>query len=340
MSSIPGKAKDAAGKAADKARETQQQLEEAKGKVGFFQRLKEVWETLSDSDKSTMEKITAVIAAIIGGKLAALKREVEEDKKKKAAATQASAQGNQNVGQETEREGEGENEEGEGEGSAEATTATNEPANDNATPEELPDDLTGVPYTRVNLAKCKNFEQCQALMKANGFYLDENSGNYINREWISPAKVLNEPLITDALYEGGKKIRLKKSVMTRLKKADESMFAETGEHIKVGEHFRTNAHQFELFKKYNTLGPDGKVKNTGRVAYPGYSFHEIGQAVDLPLNWEKAQKYMWAAGFMGGKAPIGLRSDANHFSIGEISMTDKRVAALKAEGIQTPNKAA
>ena len=43
---------------------------------------------------------------------------------------------------------------------------------------------------------------------------------------------------------------------------------------------------------------------------------------------------MWAEGFIGGKAPIGLSGDANHFSVGEVAMTEKRTAALEEEGIK------
>ena len=175
-------------------------------------------------------------------------------------------------------------------------------------PATLPEDLNlkDTKWTKENILKCQSFEQCQALMKTNGFVLDEGTGNYINPQWLDPKKILHEPLITGRI--NGKKVSLKRSVMKRLKAADEAMFKETGEHIKVGEHFRSNREQFKLYQELKSKG--------GRVAKPGNSFHEIGQAVDLPLNWQKAEKYMWAQGFRGGSK--GLKNDANHFSINEM----------------------
>lgn len=137
------------------------------------------------------------------------------------------------------------------------TTTPSESVNNNEN--SLPEDLSGVKYESENILKCKNAEQCRVLMKANGFVLDQNSGNYINPRWLSPEKILREPLVEASI--GGKKIKLKRSVMKRLKTADEKMFKETGEHIKVGEHFRSNARQFELFMEL-------KPKNA-RVAMPG-----------------------------------------------------------------------
>ena len=313
------------GTAADKAEETadqtQQKLNETKREIGFGKLFQEFLSNLrSGKGKESFKSLTALIAVFFGRKLASLKADVEKKKKGKTTEVKKGDQETQETVAEEDREGDEEYPE------EDDTEAIAEAEDD----EPLPDDLTGIPYNSENLLKCKDFKQCQELMKANGFIYDKGSKNYINPKWLSPERILREPLVEENI--GGKKIKLKKSVMDRLVKADEKMFAETGEHIKVGEHFRSNEHQFDLFKK---LRPNG-----GRVALPGHSFHEIGQAVDLPLNWEKAQKYMWAAGFIGGKAPIGLARDANHFSVGEIGMTDKRVAALKAEGVTPEKKAA
>jgi len=318
MTETTGKAKAAAKKAGEKAKD---KVEQVKGKLNIGKMLGELWESIKKGNgKEALQKAGALISAIIAGKLKGLKAEVEEDKKKKKEKKGGEKAASNEEDAEEDNEDEEEPEE---DSAAVAAVPAQAPANDNAVPEELPDDLTGIPYNSENILRCKDLAQCQALMKANGFILDEGSGNYVNPKWLTPEKILKEPVVEESI--GGKKIKLKRSVMVRLKKADEMMFKETGEHVKVGQHFRSNQTQFDLYKK---LKPKG-----GRVAYPGYSFHEIGQAVDLPLNWEKAQKYMWAAGFLGGKSPIGLSRDANHFSVGEMSMNSKRVAALKAEGI-------
>ena len=320
MSSIPSKAKDAVGTAINKTGDqTRQKFDEVKGKMTFGRLFKELLDNLrAGKGKETLKSLTALIAAVFGRKLATLKADVESSRKQKGeTATVTDGEGGEEVAEEDRGE---ENESEENESEAVAKAESDEP---------LPDDLTGIPYNSANVLRCKDFNQCQALMKANGFFFDEGSKNYIDSKYLSPGKILNEPLITATI--GTKEVRLKKSIMERLKRADENMFRETGEHIKVGEHFRSNEHQFGLFKDMRPKG--------GKVAKPGYSFHEIGQAVDLPLNWEKAQKYMWAEGFMGGKAPIGIKQDANHFSIGEIGMTDQRVAALEAEGVTPKGQA-
>ena len=321
MTKSPETAKDAAGAAAQRAKaETQRKLKDAKEKVGFGKLFKELLDSIKSGDgKEALKKASALIIAIFTGKLKGLKAEVEKTRKDKEEEEAGSEQPAEEKDEDQE-----EDEDKKPEDDSRVVTMPAKPANDNA----LPEDLKGVPYNSENILKCKDVEQCKALMKANGYVLDKGSGNYINPRWLSPDKILKEPMVEATI--GGKKIRLKKSVMTRLKRADAKMFEETGEHIKVGEHFRSNTRQFELYKQ---LKP-----KKARVAPPGSSFHEVGQAVDLPLNWEKAQKYMWVEGFMGGKAPIGLSSDANHFSVGEIRMTDKRIAALEAEGIKKGDK--
>lgn len=180
----------------------------------------------------------------------------------------------------------------------------------------LPEDLSGTEWNTENILKCKTIDQCRALMKANGFILDALSGNYLNPRYLSGPKILQEPLVKAVI--GAREITLKRSVMARLKAADDAMFKETGEHIQVGEHFRSNEHQFDLFKKLKPM--------KAQVAQPGNSFHEVGQAVDVPQNWEKAQKYLWAQGFVGGDR--GIPNDKNHFSINEMKprMTEEEVS--------------
>ncbi|MBU0706363.1 M15 family metallopeptidase [Patescibacteria group bacterium] len=310
MTNSPEKTEAAKTTAEGVSQGTQNKLKEAKDKVEIGKLFKDFWESLKSWDGTEALKRFGLIVAAISGKLRGLKEDVEKTRQnKKESDTTKTAEPMKAQDKAEDKE---EN--------------SSTPANDNA----LPKGLDGMKWTKENLLKCDTIDQCRALMRTNGFVLDKGSGNYVNPRWLSPDKILQEPIVDGTI--GGRRIRLKQSVMARLKRADTAMSKETGEHIKVGEHFRSNEHQFELYKKLKPMD--------ARVAPPGTSFHEIGQAVDLPENWEKAQKFMWAEGFVGGKLPIGLSGDANHFSVGEMKMNAARVAALRQEGVEVYQKAA
>ena len=94
--------------------------------------------------------------------------------------------------------------------------------------------------------------------------------------------------------------------MASIQSADEAFFADTGEHIKIAESFRTAKRQQALFEKSQR----GEI---GRAAPPGKSFHEKGLAIDV-VNWEEAQPYLARYGLLNE-----LEDDRGHFSIGEFS---------------------
>jgi hypothetical protein len=105
---------------------------------------------------------------------------------------------------------------------------------------------------------------------------------------------------------GSKTIQLNTAVAWRFQKADEEYYEATGKHIPVSEHYRTPERQMELYKKLSARG--------ARVAPQGYSFHEVGMAVDVGEGWRDYKPYLNKYGFING-----LEGDMGHFSIGEIS---------------------
>lgn len=89
------------------------------------------------------------------------------------------------------------------------------------------------------------------------------------------------------------------------RKADAAMFAATGKHIIINSAYRSTAKQAQLYKELKAKNPKA------RVAFPGKSFHEKGQAIDVQ-NWQAAEPFLRAQGFMNP-----LKDDKVHFSIGE-----------------------
>lgn len=116
-----------------------------------------------------------------------------------------------------------------------------------------------------------------------------------------------QPALTSSTVKlGGKTVTVNSAVANRLAMADKEYFAATGKHIPVSESFRTAARQQELFKRLSAKG--------ARVAPQGYSFHELGMAVDVGDAWKDVKPYMNKYGFVNG-----LKNDMGHFSVGELS---------------------
>lgn len=164
---------------------------------------------------------------------------------------------------------------------------------------------------------CKNFEECKQLLIKKGYVLDKATGNYINPRRLGGMRLLNESVVHDTI--GNKKVRLKKSVMQRLKRADERFFADTGKHLRIVWSGRTNENQFNLYKRIKPRG--------GVVASPGNSFHEVCQAIDCG-NWRDAEPYLLAEGFVGGSN--GIPDDPAHFSIGEMRYKNDPLLVARA----------
>lgn len=108
----------------------------------------------------------------------------------------------------------------------------------------------------------------------------------------------------------GKTFSVSPVIYEPLRRAAAAMFAATGQHIDINNAYRSTATQTELYKKLKAANP------RARVAPPGRSFHERGQALDVN-NWQQAEKFLHAEGF---KNP--LADDKVHFSIGEFNALD------------------
>lgn len=102
---------------------------------------------------------------------------------------------------------------------------------------------------------------------------------------------------------GNKKVSVSQQIADRIAQANADMVNATGTPIAINQSFRTKEQQQEL---YNKLAPKG-----ARVAPPGKSFHETGNAIDVS-NWEQAQKYLKRYGLVND-----LSDDKGHFSYGE-----------------------
>ena len=113
-------------------------------------------------------------------------------------------------------------------------------------------------------------------------------------------------LTTSTVKLGSKTVTVNSAVSQRLAMADADYFKATGKHIPVSESFRSSERQQELFKKLSARG--------ARVAPPGYSFHELGMAVDVGDSWKDVKPYLNKYGFING-----LKNDMGHFSVGELS---------------------
>lgn len=114
---------------------------------------------------------------------------------------------------------------------------------------------------------------------------------------------------------GGKDIKAQPVFADALQRADEAMFKATGEHLKIGENYRTYEQQKAIRDKFGYTSDSQPSGYNGlpMAAPPGTSFHENGLAVDVQ-NWEKAEPFLAAEGIVGG-----LTNDRNHFSMGEMN---------------------
>jgi len=128
--------------------------------------------------------------------------------------------------------------------------------------------------------------------------LNTFKGNVLGK--IQPENTVSEVAL------GNKIVKVNTAVANRLAMADKEYFAATGKHIPVSESFRDAERQKELFKKLSAKG--------ARVAPQGYSFHELGMAVDVGDSWKEVKPYLNKYGFING-----LANDMGHFSVGELS---------------------
>lgn len=100
---------------------------------------------------------------------------------------------------------------------------------------------------------------------------------------------------------GGQRVLLAPEVGERVARANEKFFQETGKHIKINSHFRSNFKQQEIYRR-------SKVEKF-RAAKPGNSNHERGAAIDVQ-NWKDAEPYLRSEGLINP-----LSDDKVHFSI-------------------------
>ncbi len=139
-----------------------------------------------------------------------------------------------------------------------------------------------------------------------------------------PSNIPSEPVQTAVI--GTQSVTAQPTLLSALKQADAKMFAETGEHIKIQESYRTLAQQEEARKKngYTSDTQESGADGLPPVAIPGQSFHEKGLAFDMADgDWQKAKPYLNAVGIDGGGV---IPNDPGHFSMGEFGK-------LKVSGI-------
>lgn len=142
-----------------------------------------------------------------------------------------------------------------------------------------------------------------------GYNLDWDSGTDAAPDLSSlpPPKISGFNPSTDIATAtiGDRQVTAQPYVLSALEQADAAMFAATGKHIVVNDHFRTNEQQAAIHSRLTKTG--------GRVAPPGSSYHEKGLALDI-ANWEEAAPYLAPYGLVNG-----LSDDMGHFSIGEMN---------------------
>lgn len=121
---------------------------------------------------------------------------------------------------------------------------------------------------------------------------------------VTGALILDEPLKTIKI--NGKNITVKESVAKALVLANEDFKADTGKELDIRDSFRSGEKQAQIYGDLN--GGAG-----GRVAPPGTSFHQSGQAIDVN-NWKEAESYLKKYNLVND-----LGDDKGHFSVGEFS---------------------
>lgn len=128
-----------------------------------------------------------------------------------------------------------------------------------------------------------------------------------------------DPKTLKTIIINGKPFLVSPVIYEPLKRADAAMYAATGKHIQINNAYRSTETQAALYKKLKAENP------AARVAPPGKSFHERGQAIDVQ-NWQEAQRFLRAQGFSNP-----LEDDKIHFSIGEFKYIKE--AATGAAGL-------
>jgi len=108
------------------------------------------------------------------------------------------------------------------------------------------------------------------------------------------------------LQLGDREVQINQSIASKLAAADREYFAKIGKHIPVNQSFRTPEKQRELFRKLSARG--------AQVAPQGFSFHEVGMAIDVGNAWREVRPFLQKQGFRND-----LPNDRGHFSIGEFA---------------------
>ena len=176
-------------------------------------------------------------------------------------------------------------------------------------------------YSKLSPAQKAEYENLKAA--GYGFEKLANGSIVALNQATGAAKVVYSPTATGSIPTeppiqatiGNKTISAQPIFMTALQKADADMFAATGQHIQIGENFRTYEQQKAIRDKFGYTSDSQPSGYNGlpMAAPPGTSFHEKGLAVDVS-NWKEAAPYLAKYGIVGG-----LQNDMNHFSMGEMN---------------------
>lgn len=124
-----------------------------------------------------------------------------------------------------------------------------------------------------------------------------------------------DPKTLKTIVSNGQTFQVSPVIYGPFMRADAAMFAATGKHIIINSAYRSTQKQAELYKTLKAKNP------LARVAFPGKSFHEKGQAIDVQ-NWQAAEPFLRREGFLNP-----LNDDKVHFSIGEF-LTPKNTLPL------------
>ena len=124
-----------------------------------------------------------------------------------------------------------------------------------------------------------------------------------------------DPKTLKTIISNGHTFQVSPVIYDAFRRADAAMFAATGKHIIINSAYRSTLKQAQLYRELKAKNPKA------RVAFPGKSFHERGQAIDVQ-NWQAAEPFLRAQGFLNP-----LKNDKVHFSIGEF-LTPKNTLPL------------
>lgn len=171
--------------------------------------------------------------------------------------------------------------------------------------------LASLTMAILNRVKASGLQK-ELLAKHKDAFLDPVTNNVLCSfagKVVKSREKLKEKLVTKEVC--GETVQLRSGVMEKFLRANEKMEAKTGKCIKItrGQSLRTNQGQIDVCQRLKDVG----LKTP--CSPPCLGFHEAGLAVDVG-NWEEAQPFLWAEGFVGGTK--GIRRDWWHFSIGEL----------------------